>query len=286
MALVYNLNIYSCKSLEAGNPVIRFAVRHKARIDVTNSDAIYRHFKFRYIMIFLVLGGGFDTKGEMTLDPKKMKIRLPESYLNNWLKKYSKDDALNGVSRLVEMKYHPNNPRFTNGFKTKGKSEKVDDGYEHKINWNQKGDTIIFSPINNFTDHMMENKNKKIKVIKTHKIKTIDWYHQGKHFIAKVGNLVLYKPTEEATHGRIMKIYLITEICFTEGNNNNKQLTTYVWGCNVKYSASGFIGIGNIVGKLTFTAASMLVYSLKSWSNGEQLSISPFCGEGTDQLVI
>ncbi len=106
MEMFGNLVNMSAVSFEACMSDDRFAVHYK-RPGESNHEAIYRFEELKTTVLLLMASAGWNSQRTLCA-AKNAVYKLPSLYRDQILKKYTKNNELNWMSKLIEYKWHPN----------------------------------------------------------------------------------------------------------------------------------------------------------------------------------
>eukprot|EP01084_Bolivina_argentea_P048366 89122_1 len=195
MELFSNLGLYATPSFEACMRFDRFAVHHRIPGKESNFEAIFRFEHLLYTILLLLAEVRWNNKRKLC-SGKKGIYKLPELYRNKILEQNEKYNALNWISKLLEYKYHPNNPRFkSQGYKTKKQIKSINKKYRHMI---RLSDGFLFAtsePYDAFKKYVIKTRKWDLSDLHMESMDLMEqivWYNGGEKYDSCVGRCITY----------------------------------------------------------------------------------------------
>eukprot|EP01084_Bolivina_argentea_P281929 482485_1 len=196
-----NLGNMETSSFEVCMKIDRFAVHHKIPGE-NNFEAVYRFEELKAIILLLLAGAKWNSQRELC-SGKKGIHQLPALYRDKILQQNMKDNSLNGISKLIEYKLHPDNPCFTGSNSKPTKFIKhIKMEYKHNIKLGKNFSLGVIVPYDCFKKYVLKTKKWNLSDIYMDKIslmQRIDWCKEGQEYDLLIGRCASYlKPWEHA----------------------------------------------------------------------------------------
>eukprot|EP01083_Nonionella_stella_P162845 534996_1 len=254
------MSLYSTKSFEAANKMVRKYVQYKMPSE-TYSQAIFRRSKQYYRILFLLLGGGWDSNNQICIDPQQMVYKLPESYLDEILLQNERLNTFKWFSKLLEIKYHPQNPQLIGRQGTvHSYIGEINIDFIHRF---QLGDHVLssFKPHDGFLK-MYKEKAECVSTIRS--AKKIVWCNSGRKLESHVGKCVSYSGARN-----VVKVLMIGTISEYRLKQMNSSIIS-VCGLSIKFhnpSSTKPWQYGIITSKVVVIKPSQLIAPLSTHHN-------------------